>query len=273
MLPTRGPDAVAEDREAYGWRFGQGVARCFGANLANTKLLPMLGAYICAITHDIINEPVAIVDGQIYEQDAIQHWFAHCRRARTPASSPATGKVLDSTCLMPVLPMKMAIEAYLNHSPDCGAQFVECQQWELNKLSERVRELESENDSLRMIFASIKMAVDSQNKPTHPYTSSRAASALAEIRIRCRDLVYVVEDFSVRHRGLSARVWLTAGQQGRVCEIDYRWARIDFKTHPVHRWVDLVRHGKRLKVYGTADSWKLCWDGAVLEQREVPAAV
>lgn len=60
---------------------------------------------ICPLTQEIMEDPVCTVDGQTYEREAIQKWFAEGKR-----TSPATMLPLNSTLLVPNIRLKALIQ-------------------------------------------------------------------------------------------------------------------------------------------------------------------
>jgi len=70
--------------------------------------LPIPDSFLCPILHEVMQDPVATVDGHVYERRAIEHWFN--LRHRT---SPKTNLTLPSLSLMENVPLRRAIEEYL----------------------------------------------------------------------------------------------------------------------------------------------------------------
>ena len=63
--------------------------------------------FLCPITCDIMDDPVAAKDGHTYERSAIQRWFDQGKR-----SSPVTNAVMRSTDLVPNHFVKSQISAW-----------------------------------------------------------------------------------------------------------------------------------------------------------------
>eukprot|EP00967_Tisochrysis_lutea_P146224 scaffold275694_cov27-Tisochrysis_lutea.AAC.1 len=63
--------------------------------------------FVCPITRSLMKDPVSTIDGQVFERAAIERWF---RRHQT---NPLTGKPVESTVLVPNLPLASLIAAYL----------------------------------------------------------------------------------------------------------------------------------------------------------------
>ena len=66
---------------------------------------------ICAITHDIILDPVVTGDGFTYERSAIEKWFG-----RGVLTSPLTGVQLDNTDLIPNIALKHRIDDWIEEN-------------------------------------------------------------------------------------------------------------------------------------------------------------
>ncbi|CAE8605100.1 unnamed protein product [Polarella glacialis] len=63
-------------------------------------------------------DPVATVDGCVYERPYIERWFRERRQQGQRITSPITGLELPSATLMPLVALQRAIEAYLAHRPE-----------------------------------------------------------------------------------------------------------------------------------------------------------
>lgn len=77
-------------------------------------LLPPPTSFLCPITQELMTDPVAAADGSVYERAAIQAWFRtrHCGNR-----SPVTNMPLPTTTLSEVVPLRRAIEEYVNWRP------------------------------------------------------------------------------------------------------------------------------------------------------------
>jgi len=69
--------------------------------------------YLCSITGDLMQDPVATADGHTYERRAIEKWL---QRSDT---SPMTGLVLPHKELMPIFALKSLIEDF-KQKRSCG---------------------------------------------------------------------------------------------------------------------------------------------------------
>eukprot|EP00747_Dinoflagellata_sp_TGD_P107709 gnl/TRDRNA2_/TRDRNA2_170196_c0_seq1.p3 gnl/TRDRNA2_/TRDRNA2_170196_c0~~gnl/TRDRNA2_/TRDRNA2_170196_c0_seq1.p3 ORF type:complete len:103 (-),score=13.88 gnl/TRDRNA2_/TRDRNA2_170196_c0_seq1:18-326(-) len=67
--------------------------------------LPVPRSFLCPITGCLMEEPVATVDGHIFEHAAIKAWFDTGR-----CSSPVTMAPLPTTALTADAPLRRAIE-------------------------------------------------------------------------------------------------------------------------------------------------------------------
>lgn len=97
--------------------------------------LPLPVSFLCPITHRLMCDPVATVDGHVYESRAIEEWFR-----RHHASSPLTNKALPALHLEAVEPLRVAIQEFLKGRPD-----VENRPLSQSCIEEAVRLLEEEH--------------------------------------------------------------------------------------------------------------------------------
>lgn len=110
----------------YGKPWGQAAARClsmeedfFGFDEEQSlRLMPIPESFRCPISQDVMVDPVATVDGAIYERSYIEQWFRQRAQQDEPVTSPATGVELRSKLLLPLVALQKAIEAYLLHRPE-----------------------------------------------------------------------------------------------------------------------------------------------------------
>ena len=64
-------------------------------------------AFVCAITQDVMTDPVTVSSGHSYERKAIVEWFSLGKR-----NDPATGLPLSNTNVIPNIRLRMAIEEW-----------------------------------------------------------------------------------------------------------------------------------------------------------------
>ena len=108
----------------YGEHWGEGAARCFSleADILDedhaVRLMPVPDSFVCPISAAIMVDPVATVDGSVYERGYIERWFREQRQQGHRITSPSTGQDLPSATLMPLVALQRAIEAYLAHRPE-----------------------------------------------------------------------------------------------------------------------------------------------------------
>lgn len=108
----------------YGEHWGEGAARCFSleADILDedhaVRLMPVPDSFVCPISAAIMVDPVATVDGSVYERGYIERWFRERRQQGHRITSPITGQDLPSATLMPLVALQRAIEAYLAHRPE-----------------------------------------------------------------------------------------------------------------------------------------------------------
>jgi len=70
--------------------------------------------FLCPITHELMNDPVATVDGLIYERKAIEDWL------QTHNTSPLTNKIVDSKTLISIPFVKKQIDEFKRVSNICS---------------------------------------------------------------------------------------------------------------------------------------------------------
>ena len=68
--------------------------------------------FLCPITTELMRDPVSTVDGLTYERSAIETWLA------THDTSPLTGKVLESSLLIPCVLVRSQIRELLEKHPE-----------------------------------------------------------------------------------------------------------------------------------------------------------
>lgn len=109
---------------AYGCKWGEGAARCFQIDFealeegGRVRLLPCPDCFVCPISKEIMKDPVSTVDGLVYDREYIEKWFERLQRKNKALTSPATGLELASKVLMPIIALRRAVEAYLQHRPE-----------------------------------------------------------------------------------------------------------------------------------------------------------
>lgn len=85
------------------------------AEIDFAQLLPPPNAFLCPITQEVMRDPVAAADGTVYERRAIEAWF---QMPSCGNRSPITNEPLPSTAVSSVLPLRRAIEEYMQHRPE-----------------------------------------------------------------------------------------------------------------------------------------------------------
>jgi hypothetical protein len=116
--------AIPQDHRAYGQRLGEGAARHFSIVNAQVdldqqlRLMPLTDSFICPISQAVLQDPVATVDGCVYERLYIERWFQIRLQQREPVTSPGTGLELQSMFLLPLEALRHAIETYMAHRPE-----------------------------------------------------------------------------------------------------------------------------------------------------------
>mmetsp|Transcript_119665 Transcript_119665/g.255350 ORF Transcript_119665/g.255350 Transcript_119665/m.255350 type:complete len:278 (+) Transcript_119665:59-892(+) len=113
--------------EAFGRCWGEGAGRHYTINAeyldeeTGIQLMPVPDSFVCPISAAVMEDPVATVDGCVYESEYIQQWFRMRRQHRQSITSPSTGLELSSTMLLPLVALKKAIETYMSHRPELKA--------------------------------------------------------------------------------------------------------------------------------------------------------
>ena len=69
--------------------------------------------YLCAISRQIMTEPVIAMDGHSYEKSEIEAWISSCVQKGMPVTSPATNMPMPSNMLIPNLPLRNLVRAFL----------------------------------------------------------------------------------------------------------------------------------------------------------------
>jgi len=111
-------------RSTIGRRWGEGAARCFSLEgdllLGEGRLTlePIPDCYVCPISRVPMEDPIATVDGCVYDRASIERWIRERRHQRLPVTSPLTGLPLPSLALLPLVALQKAIEAFLAHRPE-----------------------------------------------------------------------------------------------------------------------------------------------------------
>ncbi len=195
----------------FGEQWGLGVSRClrleledeagemFGGN-CDARLLPIPDSFICPISTGIMVDPVATVDGSIYEREQIEIWIRERRQRRRPVTSPATGLELPSLDLMPLSALQKAIETYLHHRPElrtsigagrsyqAAAQVLENDllekeavrssiEEEMSRLQHRLAEVEKERDAAEVAYASLRDELDQLKKKVQTFEGAEGSGA------------------------------------------------------------------------------------------------
>jgi len=147
----------------YGEHWGEGAARCFSieADMLDedhaVRLMPVPDSFVCPISAAIMIDPVATVDGCVYERPYIERWFRERRQQGQRITSPITGLELPSATLMPLVALQRAIEAYLAHRPElkrehmAGRSFEEAAQILQTDLFEKQAVHASTQDKLKRL--------------------------------------------------------------------------------------------------------------------------
>jgi len=109
----------------YGQKWGEALARCFrvqgfeGEN--GPHLTPIVECFECPISNAMMEDPVATIDGKVYERSFIEQWFWLRRQLQQPLTSPATDLELASPILMPLFELQKTVEAFIRQRPElCG---------------------------------------------------------------------------------------------------------------------------------------------------------
>jgi len=79
----------------------------------SVEFIPTPTSFKCPLTHDILEDPVATADGQVYERACIEEWFR-----RGNLTSPLTSMALPTLQLVPNEALRKAIAEYVRLRPD-----------------------------------------------------------------------------------------------------------------------------------------------------------
>ena len=103
-------------------------------------LLEIPDAFLCAITQEVMRDPVICADGHTYERIAIETWL------RGHRTSPRTNAPLSHTTLIPNIALRQAIEVYMRAMPEIQRADIQRRQ-EVMDLQEiiQLREMEAKN--------------------------------------------------------------------------------------------------------------------------------
>lgn len=147
----------------YGEHWGEGAARCFSIETDildedhAVRLMPVPDSFVCPIAASIMRDPVATVDGCVYEREYIERWFRVKRQESQQITSPITGLDLPTATLMPLVALQRAIEAYLAHRPElkrehmAGRSFAEAATVLQSDLFEKQAEHASIQDKMKRL--------------------------------------------------------------------------------------------------------------------------
>lgn len=117
--PPQGPPSPRPPADTFPNALAAGAAPATigrGSTAVDTPGGPVLAApppaaappeFVCPITRALMKDPVSTIDGQVFERAAIERWF---RRHKT---NPLTGQPVDSTVLVPNLPLASLIATHI----------------------------------------------------------------------------------------------------------------------------------------------------------------
>jgi len=83
------------------------------ARAVSVEFIPTPTSFKCPLTHDILEDPVATADGQVYERACIEEWFRQGN-----LTSPLTSMALPTLQLVPNEALRQAIAVYVRLRPD-----------------------------------------------------------------------------------------------------------------------------------------------------------
>jgi hypothetical protein len=158
--------------------------------------MPVPDSFVCPISAAIMVDPVATVDGCVYERQYIERWFRAKRQEGKQINSPMTGLELPTATLMPLVALQRAIEAYLAHRPElkrehmAGRSFEEAAHLLQSDLFEKQAEHASAQDKMKRLRQANKtltklvteqnsriIELESKIKEGHPSASSSSGSS------------------------------------------------------------------------------------------------
>ncbi|CAE8741218.1 unnamed protein product [Polarella glacialis] len=109
-----------------------------------------------------MQDPVATVDGQVYDRPQIQKWIQLRRQRKLEITSPSTNLPLPSPTLVPVISLQKAIKTYLLHRPEVRKMLVASRSVEeaaellQNELLEKQAVHQSAQEELNRLRATVK---------------------------------------------------------------------------------------------------------------------
>jgi hypothetical protein len=102
LVALRGQLETAQDR----------VAKMLEIRTAEGRVTKKFPHYKCPLSLSLMRDPVVTADGQSYERKHIEQWFATCRDAKEPVTSPLRAP-LASDALVPNNSLRRAIDEAL----------------------------------------------------------------------------------------------------------------------------------------------------------------
>jgi len=123
-IEPRGRHAADEpggQRGRFGveWPRGQGKSLAHGAESQESEEIARLSnlcssstnipkAFLCPISHDVMQDPVVAGDGHTYDRSSISQWLLRSSK------SPMTGEILENNSLLPNFTLRSMIKEHLS---------------------------------------------------------------------------------------------------------------------------------------------------------------
>lgn len=77
---------------------------------------PVYESFVCPLTKQVMQDPVALENGRTFDRVAIEHWFQECKDKGGPPTCPVTGMELESTALKPIMALRSTIEEWTSRN-------------------------------------------------------------------------------------------------------------------------------------------------------------
>eukprot|EP00002_Diphylleia_rotans_P012230 TRINITY_DN2392_c0_g1_i1.p1 TRINITY_DN2392_c0_g1~~TRINITY_DN2392_c0_g1_i1.p1 ORF type:complete len:1217 (-),score=287.76 TRINITY_DN2392_c0_g1_i1:604-4254(-) len=159
--------------------------------------------FVCAITREVMENPVLASDGHTYEESAIKHWFSKSR------ISPLTGLLLDNLDLTPNHALKSLIVTWKERIAEAVAQKIEEHkkqiQEEQNKLQQQIEKsvgaiitsLDQQREETKERDSEIKKAIEK--------AADQQAEKMADVSQKMEELKVVVVEQETETREVITR--------------------------------------------------------------------
>lgn len=173
-----------------GEQCGRSAAKCYSMEFEDEdmliRLMPVPDGFCCPMSLSPMSDPVATVDGHVYERVQIERWIRTRRQQRLQVTSPVTGLELASLTLLPLRALQESIQVYLQLRPELKGELNSSRSFaeaaralehdlvekeavrssievELARLQNELVQACSERDSVEITCAALREQLDSAN--------------------------------------------------------------------------------------------------------------